>query len=470
MSIAASRAETEARKQRAALVSAAVKVALTLGKFVAAGLSGSLALFSEAANNLGDVAVTLLSFYSIRVAARPANDAYHFGHGKVEALSALVQTGFLFALAVFILIEASKRLVGGHSDVQPDAFAFTVLVVSIVVDAARWWSLNKIAKETRSPALAADALNFATDIVASLFAIGGLIAAALGFKLGDTIAALGVAGFVGIAGWRLGRETVGTLLDAAPKGLTEPITRLISDVPGVIAVDALKLRPIGNEIAGEVGIKVSRTLSIERVAAIRRTVIDTVAREYPDVTMVVTAEPVALDDETVAERVLLIAARRHVPIHHVTVQSVNGRRAVSFDAELDGRMPLGRAHDIVTALETAIEDELGDGIEVESHIEPREISELSGQDCDGPRRDDIYAALRRRAPETSNLVEVHDVRVRETEAGLVVNYHCLVDPALSVEVVHTQVDQLDRKVRQDCPAVARIVGHAEPLRDAKAAP
>lgn len=465
MSILPSRAETEARKQRAALVSAAVKVALTLGKFVAAGLSGSLALFSEAANNLGDVVVTLLSFYSIRVAARPANDAYHFGHGKVEALSALVQTGFLFALAVFILIEAAKRLVGGHANVQPDAFAFAVLVVSIIVDAVRWWSLNKVAKETRSPALAADALNFATDIVASLFAIGGLIAAACGFKLGDTIAALGVAAFVGIAGWRLGQETVGTLLDAAPKGLAEPIARLITDVPGVISVHGLKLRPIGNEIAGEVGIKVSRTLSIERVAAIRRAVSEAVARAHPDVSMVVTADPVALDDETVAERVLLIAARRHVPVHHVTVQSLAGRRSVSFDAELDGRMPLGRAHDIVSALETAIEDELGEGIEVESHIEPREISELSGQDCGSPIRDDIHAALRRRAPETSHLVDVHDVRVRETEAGLVVNYHCLVDPGLSVEAVHTEVDQLDRKVRQDCPAIARIVGHAEPLRE-----
>ena len=102
----------DSQKQRAALVSVAVKLLLTIGKFVAALLSGSLALLSEAGNNLGDVGVTLMSYFAIRWAAKPADDDHQFGHGKVEALSALIQTGFLIALAVFILIEGIKRLYG----------------------------------------------------------------------------------------------------------------------------------------------------------------------------------------------------------------------------------------------------------------------------------------------------------------------------------------------------------------------
>lgn len=456
--------DIDRRKQRAALVSVAVKVLLTVGKFVAAALSGSLALFSEAGNNLGDVGVTLVSFYAIRVAAKPADDDHPFGHGKIEALSALIQTGFLFALAVFILIEAGKRLVQGGAHVEPGPFAFGVLIVSIVIDATRWHSLDKVAKATRSAALAADALNFATDIVASLMALGGLLAALYGFKLGDPIAALGVALFVGVAGYRLGRETVGTLIDTAPKGLTGPIRDTIDGVPGVIGVGALRLRPIGNEILGDVVISVSRTLSLEKVASIKESIATALARQNPDVKIVVTAEPIALDDETVVERVLFIANKRHVPIHHVTVQSLAETQSVSFDAEIDGHMALGHAHEVVTALEEAIAHELGAGFEVESHLEPLEISELDGRDCEGETRDRIEAALVRRAPETGALFDVHDVRVRETKAGLVVNYHCLVDPTLSVDAVHAHVDTLDRKVRHDCAAIARIVGHAEPAK------
>ncbi len=460
-------ADLERRKQRAALVSLAVKVALTVGKLTAAVLSGSLALLSEAGNNLADVATTLLSFYSIRAAARPADEDHHFGHGKVEAVSALVQTGFLFALAVFVLIEAAKRFFGGGGAVEPGPFAFAILVVSIGVDLARWLSLRRLAQETRSAALAADSLNFATDIVSSALALAGLAAAAAGIALGDTLAAVGVAIFVGIAGYDLGRTTIDTLVDTAPKDVAEPIRKIILGVPGVISIKALRLRPVGVEISGEAVVGVSRTLSIVRVAAISAAIRQAIAAFHPETSILVTAEPVALDDETVVDRVLFIASRRRIPVHHVTVQTLGARRSVSFDAELDGRLSLKQAHDAVTALEQAIADELGDGVEIESHIEPLELAELQGRDNEGDQRAKVLSALRLRAREGGPLSEVHDVRVRETPAGLVVNYHCLADPMLDVQTVHDHVDALDRKVRHDCAAIIRIVGHAEPFRTAK---
>jgi cation diffusion facilitator family transporter len=451
-------------KRRAALVSVAVKSLLMLGKFAAALLSGSLALISEAGNNLGDVGVTLMSYYAIRVAAKPADEDHQFGHGKVEALAALIQTGFLIALAAFILIEAVKRLYNGGGDVQPIPFAFAVLIISIVIDTWRWITLDKVAKATKSQALAADALNFASDIVASALALGGLAATLYGVRGGDAMAAIGVAIFVGVAGLRLGRQTVNTLIDTAPPGLTGPVRGLIAGVPGVIAVNALRLRPLGGTIAGEVEIAVSRTLSLERVAAIKDAIIAAVTNRHPGVNLAVAAAPIALDDETVVERVLLIANKRHIPIHHVTVQSLEGGKSVSFDAELDGRMKLGQAHELVSALEQAIKDELGAGFEVESHIEPLEIGELHGRDVSEEIRVEVEAALKCRAPDCGTLFDIHDVRVRETPSGLVVNYHCLVDPALSVDMVHSHVDALDRQVRSDCAGISRIVGHAEPQR------
>lgn len=452
------------QKERAALVSVAVKVALTAAKFAAATLSGSLALASEACNNLGDVAVTLLSFYSIRVAAKPADDDHPFGHGKVESLSALIQTGFLFALALFILIEAVKRLLWGGSDIEPGPFAVGVLVVSIVVDAARWLSLNKIAKATRSAALAADALNFLTDIVASSLALAGLLAAYAGYRSGDAIAAAAVALFIGIAGFRLGRETMDTLIDAAPKGLSGPLRATVAHVSGVIGVGALRLRPIGDIVTGEVTILVSRTLPVERVAAIKADVAQAVMRAHDGAMVTVNDEPIALDNESVVERTLLIASRRRVPIHHVTVQTLGSRTSVSFDAEIDGRLSLGVAHEVVTELERAMAAELGGGYEVESHIEPLEVLERAGQDCDEGDRLRVEDALIEHAPATEAITDIHDVRVRHTSDGLIVNYHCIVDPLLSVDRVHMAVDDLDRNVRLAHADIARIVGHAEPPR------
>lgn len=454
--------EDSRRKQHAALINVLVKCALTAAKFVAAGLSGSLALASEAGNNLADIAAGGLTFYSIRAAMRPADEEHQFGHGKVEAVAALAQTGFLFALALFVLIEAAKRLINGHVDVEPGVFAFAVLIVSILVDTVRWRSVKRLAHATKSAALAADALNFATDIVASALALAGLLAASLGFAYGDALAALAVALFVGIAGWSLGRATVATLIDEAPKGLNDPIRAAIASVAGVISVETLRLRPIGPSIHGDAVVTVPRTLSIEKVTGIKHAIQEVLRQQFPEASLLVTTEPVALDDETVIERVQMVANRRRVPIHHLTIQTLPTGKSVSFDAELDGAQSLASAHETITSLEAAIADELGAEFEIESHIEPMTLAELDGRECADRVAGAISESLHRRAPETGPLTEIHDIRVRETAAGLVVNYHCLAEPSLSVEAVHAHVDALDRRVREDCENIARIVGHAEP--------
>ena len=456
--------EAQHLKERAALGSIAVSSLMTVAKLIAGLASGSLAVLSEAGHNLADVATTVLTYFAIRIANKPADADHQYGHGKVEALAALVETGFLFALSAYILVEAIARLTHRNVEIEANLLAFGVLIVSIIVDLFRWRTLKRIGEATKSEALAADALHFSSDIVSSTLAIGGLVAAHYGYPQGDAVAALGVAAFIAVAGFQIGRRTVDTLIDAAPKGLTEQISAIAQAVPGVIKVQATRLRPAGAEVIGDIAITVARTLPLEKVAAIKSNVAAAVAAQHPEVSVTVATQPIALDDETILERVRLIAAKRHVSVHHVTLQEIDGRTSVSFDVELDGRMPHANAHEIVSGLELAISQELGSDIEVESHIEPLEPRQLHGQDASPAMQADIATALARSTPTAGAIRDIHSVRVRETPAGLVVNYHCHVNPALSVDEVHEHVDALERKVRADFANITRIVGHAEPLR------
>jgi cation diffusion facilitator family transporter len=456
--------DTHALKRRAALASIVASAALTLAKFVAGVFSGSLALLSEAGHSFLDTGATILTYFAVRVAGKPADEEHHYGHGKFEALAALAETGFLFALAAFVAIEAVRRLSVAHTEIDASWPVFAVLVVSIIVDMFRWRGLSKISRETKSDALAADALHFSSDLFASALVLIGLVAARNGYPQGDTFAAFGVAGFIFVAGFRLARRTIDTLLDTAPKGMAARLEQIVGRVPGVQSVEQIKLRPAGAEVIGEIDIGVARTLPIERVSAVRKAVQDASTRAFPDTNLTVTATPLALDDETVLERALVVSARRRLPIHHVTVQEIGGQRSVSFDLELDGRMPHGKAHEIATDLENALESELGGAIEVESHIEPLETDELAGRDVNPATTEHILSALKRRAAEGGTISDLHNLRVRETPVGLVVNYHCRVDPNLPVLTVHEAVDDLDHKLRADVPGVARVVGHAEPLR------
>ena len=80
-------------------------------------------------------------------------------------------------------------------------------------------------------------------------------------------------------------------------------------------------------------------------------------------------EPRALNDESVLERVMVIARNRALAVHHVTVHSFSSRLSVSLDLEVDGSLSLAAAHDIADGLEAAVRAELGDTVEVETHIE-----------------------------------------------------------------------------------------------------
>ncbi len=226
-----------ALKERVALSSTFASAGITIAKLVAGLLSGSLALLSEAAHALVDTAATIMTYLAIRTANKPADEGHQYGHGKFESMAALAETIILFILATVVVTQAWERLKTGGGDFEPTVLAFGVLIVSIIVDITRVYTLRRVARDTGSQALAADAIHFASDMVGSVLVLLGLGAAALGFKYGDALAAMGVAGFIAIAGWRLGRQTIDTLLDKAPAGVSDEIRAIVSKVPGVVEIE-----------------------------------------------------------------------------------------------------------------------------------------------------------------------------------------------------------------------------------------
>lgn len=454
------------RKEKAALWSIVASAVITIGKGVAGFMSGSLALISDAAHSVVDVAATTLTYLAVRTANKPADDEHHYGHGKVESLAALFETALLFTLSGAVAYEGIRRLLHGEVDIQWSWIAIIVLLASIIIDAWRWYQLNKIARETNSEALAADALHFSSDLVNSVFVLIAFGFAAYGYPQADSLVAVGVALFIAVAGFRLAKQTLESLLDTAPAGLTDAIRSAIAAVPGVASVEQVKIRASGPQLFVEADIAVSRTLPLDRLSAIKDLVASAVEKERDGAIVTVTASPRALDNETILERVLLIAAKRRVPVHHVTVQTLNDRISVSLDVEVDGRMSLGSAHIVASRLEEAIRLELGADTEVETHIEPLVTENLAGQDVDAAIIADVARSLTRHAGQIGTISHVHSVRVRGTDHGLIVNYHCRVDPSLDVAFVHEKVDELEHLVRSDVPAITRIVSHTEPLKPA----
>ncbi len=217
---------------------------------------------------------------------------------------------------------------------------------------------------------------------------------------------------------------------------------------------------------GEVGIHVSRSLPLDQVTEIKKSLAERARAAIPELDLTVTADPIALDDETALERVMIAAGRLRIPVHHVTIQHVGEMEqlSVSLDMEVDSTLSMSAAHARASELEAAIRTEFGAGTEVETHIEPLETGAPAGHPASWDVVNAIGDILAREADKGGVVSDVHSVRVRVTPAGLVVNYHARVDGALDVAAAHRAVDCMERALREARPDVVRVVTHAEPRR------
>jgi cation diffusion facilitator family transporter len=450
-------------KERAALGSIAASGALTLGKAVVGVTTGSLAILSEAAHSLIDLAATVMTYFAVRMADKPADRDHQYGHGKIENIAALAETALLFILSGVVMWESAQRLIGDHPHaVEATAAAFAVIAASIGVDFYRARVLNRVARDTASPALEADALHFSSDMWSSAAVLLGLAGVRLGYPWADSAAAMVVAVFVCLAGWRLGRRTIDALTDTAPEGVADRITAIAKKVGNVASVERVRTRQVGGTVIGEIDVGASRTLPLDRVEVMKEDIEAAVRTALPNAEIGVNVMPRALDNETVMERVMVIARNRGLPVHHVTVHAIPEGLTISLDLEVDGRLSLAAAHDIADGLEAAIRKEIATVVEVETHIEPLLTEGTAGSDAATADVAAVQSTLAELAAATTALRNVHEVRLRDTDDGRIVIFHCDVDPGRTVSEVHEFVDELERGLRRRFPAVTRVIGHAEP--------
>ena len=451
-------------KQRVAAISVVASGSMAVLKFVVGIAIGSIALVSDALHSLVDFGATIVTWLVVRVSDKPADAEHHYGHGKFESLSALGVVALLYILAGGILVVSYGRLVAGAVPPTISIIPFAVLLIDIAVNLWRARALHQAAHDTHSQALEADALHFSSDVLGSLAVIAGLALSALGFHWGDAAAAIAVAVAISLLGLRLARSTVETLLDRAPEGVADEAAAAIRLVPGVIGIERVRARTVGPTHFIEAAVRVPRTYPIDRVEDIKRAAQAAVKSALADSDLTFTAVPTVLDNETVRERIMVIARNAGLAIHHVTVHDLDQRLAVSIDLEVDADMTLDRAHDITHRLEDAIKAEFGEQIEIDIHIEPLEPELPRGGDAPPERIETVRRALTGIATTLGTMHDIHNVRVRKTGAGQIVNFHCRARPNLKVSEVHAAVDDIERALRRDFSDIKRVIGHAEPDR------
>lgn len=450
------------KKVKVALNSVFWSMFLTLMKGVVGLITGSLGILSEALHSALDLGAALLTFFSVRVADKPADKKHPYGHSKIESVSALIESALLFVTSGWIIYEAIKRLFFKEVEVEIVWYAFVVIIISIFVDISRSRALMKVAKETKSQALEADALHFSSDIWSSGAVLIGLICAYFKIPMADTIAALVVAIVVLHAGYKLSKRTFDVLIDTAPAGIAEIVEDETRKVEGVIGISKIRVRPAGATMFIEVGIEVSRKISIERAKKIGKEVEEKIKIKIGDGDITVNTTPVTLNNETMIENIQILAHLHNVSVHDITIHLIENKKYINFDLEVEASLSLFEAHEIATKLEESIKKEFGDDIEINTHIEPLRSNILEGKKVDKTEQEKIILEIKNIANDFKNINEPHDIDIRKIDEKIFISLHAYSQGETLLEKAHDEAGDLEYLIKQKIKNVARVVVHLEP--------
>ncbi len=328
-------------QRRTALVSVAAACALIGLKLTTGLASGSLGLVSEAVHSGTDLVAALLTFFAVGVAVRPADRSHPYGHGKAEHLAALAEAAVLVLVSIGVATFAVLRLTGViETEVDAAWWVFAVVIAVIAIDVARTVVSLRAARRYSSAALLSNALHFGSDLAGTVAVLLGLVAAALGWPQGDSVAALFVSFLVVTAAARLMGRNIDVLMDRAPADAVETARRAIREhVPGV-SLRRLRLRQAAGRHFVDVVIGVPPGAAVAQGHAAADDVEDAVRRALPEADVIVHVEPQGPGEVEVRERAQEAALR--VPdvreIHNVNVLTVDGRTEISLHLKLPGSL------------------------------------------------------------------------------------------------------------------------------------
>ena len=284
--------------RRATYASVAVAGTLFVVKLAAWRFTDSVSLLSTLIDSLLDAAASTINLLAVRHALRPADREHRFGHGKAEPLAALGQTAFIAGSAIFLVIEAGRRLFAPRPVLYVEV-GIGVMILAIVVTFALTRFQAHVVRKTGSVAIKADSLHYVGDILVNAAVIVALLLASqFGWFIADPLFGIAIAGYILIVAWRIARGAFDMLMD---RELPEPerarIGRIVLEHPSVIDMHDLRTRASGRKTFIQVHIELDGDLSLYRAHDVADEVEASLHAAYPGAGVIIHQDPHGIDEE-----------------------------------------------------------------------------------------------------------------------------------------------------------------------------
>ncbi len=274
----------ERAKVRAAQLSILAAGFLITLKTVTGFLTGSISVWASLLDSTMDIFASIINYYAVRAASNPPDEDHRYGHGKAESLAGLFQAFVITASGLVLVFEAVKRLARPHPTAQ-EWLGVGTMAVAAAVSVALVARLRAVARKTDSPALAADAVHYATDVFTNGAALVALLVVALtGWTPADPLISLAISAFILWSAVDVARDAVDVLMDRrlGPE-VDEAVARVVESFrdKGVTGFHDLRTRRSGSLKFIDLHLEVTPDKSFVRAHDLTTRVIRAIEREVP---------------------------------------------------------------------------------------------------------------------------------------------------------------------------------------------
>lgn len=275
------------RTARLSVISNSLLIAMKLASGI---ISGSVSIISEAIHSSLDLIAAIIAFFAVKISGTPADDRHPFGHGKVENVSGVIEALLIFVASAWIVFEAIKRFINPGETVAL-GLGVLVMAISAIVNFFVSRRLYKVARQTDSVALEADALHLKTDVITSAgVALGLGLIWLTGWHVLDPIIALAVAVIIIYESWMLLRKAFFPLLDTAlSHDEMEKLTGILEEMK--VDYHDLKTRAAGHQRFVEFHLDVPAHETIETIHRQCDMIEERLEREFRDIDVIIHPEP-----------------------------------------------------------------------------------------------------------------------------------------------------------------------------------
>ncbi len=453
--------------KRAAALSVLAALLLTLMKLVVGLATNSLGVISEALHSGLDLVAAGITFIAVKRASEGPDSEHLYGHGKIENFSALTETILLWITAVWIMLEALRRIIA-QEIIQPSIWAIIVMLIGILVDFERSQILYKTAAKYNSQALEADALHFRTDMLSSIVVLLGLIAVQFGFPIGDPLGAIGVTIVILYISYNLGRRSFDYLVDRAPEGVREIVIETCSKIPGVIDCSLVRARTSGPDLFVDAVIKVEESVTTTEGHQITELIESALSGLAPSVDVVVHVEPATIDREQLSKldiyeklKILIRREPKITTIHNIRVFYVGSDIEIAADLEMLPELNLQEAHQIADQLEQEIKDIESNVKSVTFHLETSS-ERMQARDITAESTE-MVNVIQKIVNASTSVITCSNITLREEKTGISVMIRCSIDGTISLPKSHELSDAIEKRVMESFPEISYVFVHIEPL-------